>query len=232
MEYLSIVIVFIGAIVAVRGDTWNERGITKWGYLTAIIAGIGFIFGIYQTYESAIDSKKKEELLESSEKNAKAAAIQINNLQLELSEYQERIDEYQDDIRNYQAKITAYQSVVGEIKEYSERQEQIVMIQAVDILPGKTWRAPNKIYSGSKIEAYFFKGHELIVRYSGRSQVLRKGTDNWAKLFVIGGSGQEFSWSIHNPTMQRFQGKIEVLSTPRSRSKDWSWLEEKLERVN
>jgi hypothetical protein len=30
------------------------------------------------------------------------------------------------------------------------------MIQAVNLSKGKTWKAPNKLYPGSKIEVYFF----------------------------------------------------------------------------
>lgn len=225
MEYLSLVIVLAGALVAVRGDTWSESGITRWGYLTISIASIGFITAIFLTYQSDIDNTKKELMLESLETSSREAADKARDLEAELAIYHNKVGQYQ-------AKLETYQSIISDIKSYSERQEQIVMIQAVTIPPGGNWRAPNKVFSGSKIEPYFFKGNQLEIKYQGRTQKLRRGRDDWAKLFIIGNSGQEFQWLVHNPTDQIFEGKIEVLSTPRSRSRDWSWLEEKLTGVN
>jgi len=211
MDYISLIIVLVGGLVAVRGNTWSNEGITKWGYITASIAVFGFTIAIYQTYITNISSSENTKLLLLAKENSKKAA---------------------DTISNMESKIDIYQNIIDDIKKYSERQEQIVMIQAVNIPPNGTWKAPNKIYSGSKVEAYFHKGNSLEIQYLGKKQSLKRGTDNWAKLFVIGKSGEEFPWIIHNLSSSTFEGKIEVLSTPRSRSKDWSWMEEKLNKTD
>lgn len=221
MEYLSVFVVLAGALVAVRGETWNKSGITRWGYLTIAIAIAGFVTAIYLTYDNDIESTKKDSLLVSLNENSQKAANKIQKLETELKEYHTKVE-------HYQMKLEAYQTIVGEIKSYSERQEQVVMVQAVNIPPGGNWTAPNRVFAGSKIETFFVNGNKLTLNYMGTTQPLDRGQDNWAKSFIIGNNGQEFEWVVHNPSMESFRGKIIVLSTPRSRSNDWSWLEEKL----
>ena len=109
-----------------------------------------------------------------------------------------KLDSYEAKISAYEAKISAYQSVIQQIRDYSERQEQTVMIQAVNLSKGKTWKAPNKLYPGSKIEVYFFEGSSLELSYGGRRQDLRRGPDNWARVSVIDDSGEELDWALSN----------------------------------
>jgi hypothetical protein len=47
---------------------------------------------------------------------------------------------------------------------------------------------------------------------------------------VIDDSGEELDWALSNQSSS-FKGKVAVYSTPRSRSKDWSWLEETINSV-
>ena len=104
------------------------------------------------------------------------------------------------------------------------------MIQAVNLSKGKTWKAPNKLYPGSKIEVYFFEGSSLELRYGGRRQDLQRGTDNRTRVSVIDDSGEELDWALSNQSSS-FKGKVTVYSTPRSPSKDWSWLEQTINSV-
>jgi hypothetical protein len=149
---------------------------------------------------------------------------------IETDSMKVKLDSYEAKISAYEAKISAYQSVIQQIRDYSERQEQTVMIQTVNLLKGKTWRAPNKLYPGSKIEVYFFEGSSLELSYGGRRQDLRRGPDDWARVSVIDDSGEALDWALSNLSSS-FKGKVALYSTPRSRSKDWSWLEETINSV-
>ena len=80
-------------------------------------------------------SPEKAALVEATD-NAALAAIETDSMKAKLDWYE--------------AKISAYQSVIQQIRDYSEREEQPVMIQAVTLPKGKTWKAPNKLYPGSK----------------------------------------------------------------------------------
>lgn len=228
----------IAALAAFGGETWKKgdeslsKRVTRRGWLALMCMlatlTLGIIKEIRNNAASATAAVKQREL----ENDLASTTVDLRTTRENLERASDAIKEYQRKIDIYQGKLDSYQEIVGEIRDYSLRQEQVVMIQAVTIAPHGTWKAPNKIYSGSKIEAYFFSGEQLQVRYEGMTQHLKRGNDDWAKLFVIGPSGRDFSWSIYNPSNHPFEGKIEVLSTPRSRSKEWSWLEEKLQDIS
>jgi hypothetical protein len=228
MRYASLLLVLTSAVVAIHGETWNPNGsglrrVTTTGWLTLTLAIIGFGLSVALVRQDAAESKSDKAALVKAKDNAALAAIETDSMKVKL-------DSYEAKISAYEAKISAYQSVIQQIRDYSERQEQTVMIQAVNLSKGKTWKAPNKLYPGSKIEVYFFEGSSLELSYGGRRQDLLRGPDNWARVFVIGDSGEERNWTLSNQSSS-FKGKVAVYSTPRSRSKDWSWLEETINSV-
>ena len=184
--------------------------------MTLTLAIIGFGLSVALVRQDAAESKSDKAALVEAKDNAALAAIETDSMKAKLD--------------SYEAKISAYQSVIQQIRDYSEREEQTVMIQAVNLPKGKTWKAPNKLYPGSKIEVYFFEGSSLELSYGGRREDLRRDPDNWARVFVIGDSGGELNWTLSNQSSS-FKGKVTVYSTPRSRSKDWSWLEKTINSV-
>jgi len=215
MRYASLLLVLTSAVVAIHGETWNPNGsglrrVTTTGWLTLTLAIIGFGLSVALVRQDAAESKSDKAALVEANDKAALAAIETDSMKVKLD--------------SYEAKISAYQSVIQQIRDYSERQEQTVMIQVVNLPKGKIWKAPNKLYPGSKIEVYFFEGSSLELSYGGRRQDLRRGPDNWARVFVIGDSGEELNWTLSNQSSS-FKGKVAVYSTPRSRSKDWSWLD-------
>ena len=177
--------------------------------MTLTLAIIGFGLSVALVRQDAAESKSDKAALVEAKDKAALAAIETDSMKVKLD--------------SYEAKISAYQSVIQQIRDYTERQEQTVMIQAVNLSKGKTWKAPNKLYPGSKIEVYFFEGSSLELSYGGRRQDLRRGPDNWARVSVIDDSGEELDWALSNQSSS-FKGKVAVYSTPRSRSIDWSWL--------
>lgn len=221
MRYASLLLVLTSAVVAIHGETWNPNGsglrrVTTTGWITLTLAIIGFGLSVALVRQDAAESQSDKAALVEAKDKAALAAIETDSMKVKLD--------------SYEAKISAYQSVIQQIRDYSERQEQTVMIQAVNLSKGKTWKAPNKLYPGSKIEVYFFEGSSLELSYGGRRQDLRRGPDNWARVSVIDDSGEELDWALSNQSSS-FKGKVAVYSTPRSRSKDWSWLEETINSV-
>ena len=221
MRYASLLLVLTSAVVAIHGETWNPNGsglrrVTTTGWITLTLAIIGFGLSVALVRQDAAESKSDKAALVEAKDKAALAAIETDSMKVKLD--------------SYEAKISAYQSVIQQIRDYSERQEQTVMIQAVNLSKGKTWKAPNKLYPGSKIEVYFFEGSSLELSYGGRRQDLRRGPDNWARVSVIDDSGEELDWALSNQSSS-FKGKVAVYSTPRSRSKDWSWLEDTINSV-
>ena len=183
---------------------------------TLTLAIIGFGLSAALVRQDAVASKSDKVALVEAKDNAALAAIETDSMKAKLD--------------SYKAKISAYQSVMQQIRDYSEREEQAVMIQAVNLPKGKIWKAPNKVYPGSKIEVYFVEGSSLELSYGGRRQDLRRGPDNQVSVFVIGDSGEELNWTLSSQSSS-FKGKVAVYSTPRSRSKDWKWLEETINSV-
>jgi hypothetical protein len=194
------------------------------------LAIIGFGLSVALVRQDAAESKSDKAALVKAKDNAALAAIETDSMKVKLDSYEAKISAYEAKISAYEAKISAYQSVIQQIRDYTERQEQTVMIQVVNLPKGKIWKAPNKLYPGSKIEVYFCEGSSLELSYGGRRQDLRRGPDNWARVFVIGDSGEELNWTLSNQSSS-FKGKVAVYSTPRSRSKDWSWVEETINSV-
>jgi hypothetical protein len=123
--------------------------------------------------------------------------------------------------------------VLEEIRKQSDRQPQQVMAQYVQLEGRRIWRAPNLIYSGSKIKLYGFTC-DILLRYGGDREIIPagEGGSRPVETAIIGSSGQGMVWSLENTTGEFCHGKVYVESTPRSRSIDWSWVEEKIKSAN
>ncbi|MCG8344872.1 MAG: hypothetical protein MI685_06890, partial [Chlorobiales bacterium] len=117
-----------------------------------------------------------------------------------------------------------------EIRAHSERQLQTTMIQYVVLSPDQIWEAPNIIYPGSIVEFFLWKG-ALELQYGARRVFVRSSRNNHVRIPIIGNSGEELRWKVKNVSGYKDEGKIMVVSTPRIRSSDWSWLEEKLDKL-
>ncbi|MDJ0900479.1 MAG: hypothetical protein QNJ55_16885 [Xenococcus sp. MO_188.B8] len=215
MPYLSLIFVFLSALLAIRGSTWDSsrrgfRRLTTIGWGAAILALASFFVSVAITRQSIEDAERIRKEISAARQNASMAAEEAESLQ---------------------QKLETYQSIVENIKSYAERQEQVVMTQAVTLRLNEIWNAPNKLYPGSKVVVFFFKGLRLVLSYGGRSQELLKGDDGFASAFVIGESGEELKWTLKNSSSDSYEGKVIVYSTPRSRSSDWSWLEEEIHKL-
>jgi hypothetical protein len=228
MRYAGLLLMSLSALVAIHGETWNPnrsglRRVTTTGWVALALAVIGFGLSVAMVREDLSVSQSNKAALVEATDHVALVAIETDSMKVEF-------DSYKAKIAAYEAKISAYQSVIQQIRDYSERQEQTEMSRALNLSIGKTWKAPNKLYPGSKIEVYFFEGSSLELSYGGRKQDLLRGTDNWARVSVVDDSGEEREWALSNQSSS-FKGKVTVYSTPRSRSKEWRWLEEIIKSV-
>ena len=128
MRYASLLLVLTSAVVAIRGETWNRNGsglrrVTTTGWITLTLAIIGFGLSVALVRQDAVASKSDKAALVEAKDNAALAAIETDSMKAKLD--------------SYEAKISAYQSVIQQIRDYSEREEQTVMIQAVNLPKGR-----------------------------------------------------------------------------------------------
>ena len=221
MNYIGSLLVFAGAIVGICGSTWDSKKkgikkVTTKGWVTVFLAFLGLALASYQTYQSSLSAQEATKKAEKLFDNVTASKETIDSLNRELV--------------TYQSKLSAYEKVLGDIKNYSERQTQLVMIQAVTITQNGTWKAPNKVYGGSLIKIFFFKQATLRLKYGSETHIIRPAGDEWYSAFVRGNSGEEMEWSLTSMD-GKFEGKVALYSTPRSRSSDWSWLEEQTDSL-
>ena len=212
MQYVSLVLVLLSTIVAIRGSTWRDSGtglrrITATGWITLAIAIAGFLVATIlarQAHRASVEAEAKAEAT--------------------LKELTQALDATE-------AKVAAYQEVVGQIRDRSDRWLQLVMTEYVRIPAGETWHAPNRLYPGSELRIYFLDGRYVIAEHGRTSHVVRRGPDDWGHALIVGDNGEGSSWTLRASPTDAFAGKVEIFSTPRSRSQDWSWYEERIERL-
>ena len=229
MSYLGQIIIFLAALVSIRGCTWDssQKGIKKvtvTGWLTVFLAFSGLIVSVIITYDNNKKAQIESQRLQETLKNTTSVKKKLQDTKAELVSANLKID-------NLTSEIAIYKEILETLKKQSDRQLQQVMIQWVPLEPHQRWRAPNYIFPGSIIKFYGFR-EGIILEYNG----IRKKVPEWdgrnpTVIPIIGHSGRKMRWSIYNNSSHYNDGKIQVLSTPRSRSFDWSWVEEKLKEI-
>jgi hypothetical protein len=260
-NYVAQVIIFLAALLAVRGATWNskEKGfkkITLTGYLSILFAIAGLIVSLKITFNSEQDSRAKSE---------------------KLNQTVEHTRQIKSSLQAAKAQIDSYKSILDVIRSESVRQPQQVMAQYVELRPNRFWMAPNHIYGGSIVKLYGFRSDviilygsnlryeddiEYLIRrcvdrlgyspYSGRESVrirdvsemeycfsgrvkfsiISPQQNSHSEVAVIGPSGVKMGWGLMSLADKYDGGKVFVESTPRIRSEDWSWVEEIKDSIN
>jgi hypothetical protein len=215
MEYLSIAVVFLGAILAIPGSTWDYNRV-GWRKLRPLGWAIGMVAFAGMCVSAVLVHR-----------NATAAAESRSELTLARN----AAESAKETIVSLQSDMKRYEKVIQEIRDYGERTVQLVMDQFVQLQTGSVWPAPNKIYAGSEVEVFFQEGDRLTIEYEGQSQLMKRQADNWSRIVISGGSGVPMSWQVRNDSPGNFSGKVLVKSSPRVRSIEWSWIEERLKRL-
>ena len=191
ISYLSTVVVFFAALLAVKGGTWdgNKVGIKKItpiGYLTIALAIAGLTVSILSVYNTKQTSFVREQKIESMSVHAKLAsdrAVQLKEQlnrsiehsktvgsQLEASianeeQLKSQISLLQNNLKQANDKIDHYKDILDVIKSQSTRQPQQTMAKYVDLNRNPYWEAPSYIYGGSIVKLYGFKS-DVAVAYS------------------------------------------------------------------
>lgn len=219
-NYLGELIIFLAAVVAIKGGTWDKsktgiKRLTVTGLITMVLALLGFVTSLVITWQSNQESKVK--------------SMQITEAVSNTREAKEKAKVLDEQLSTMEVQLEAYKTILKAVRVESERQPQQVMAQYVPLEPGQIWRAPNLIYSGSIIKFYGFTSG-LLLRYGSHRQIIPagEGGSHPVEIAIIGRSGEKMHWSVENITRQFCHGKIFVESTPRTRSIDWSWLEERI----
>lgn len=115
--------------------------------------------------------------------------------------------------------------------EQSDRQLQEVMAEYIQFPGKRVWHAPNTIYPGSVIKFYGFTC-DLILRYGEKIETIRSG-DGGSKpteIVITGNSGHATNWNLENQNSEFCHGKVYVSSSPRIRSSERSWKEERRDK--
>lgn len=241
MEYIGQIIIFLSALVAINGNTWKKENnglkkITLIGYITIILAVVGLIFSIINTYSISKENELNKKTLKNTEKNTENSKIQLNEANVKLNSSNNKIESLNKELTSVKlemvevnTKLETYKEIVGEIKSQSDRQDQTVMMEFVQLRPGGSWRSRNLVYSGSKIEFLGFDSG-LILEYNGRAERIPNWQGQAIETAIMGESGKGFIIELYNSSNEPIMGKVHIVSSPRVRTKDWSWIEEKLKK--
>ena len=221
MEYIGQIIVFLSALVAINGETWNKdaRGIKKIsliGIITIIFALIGFIIAMTNTRLTSIENVNYRNKIDSTEVNTKVSKNELQKANGQI-----------DNLNN---QLSVYKEIIDKIKNESDRQDQTVMMEFVQLGPHEHWTSPSLIYSGSRIE---FLGFEkgLIMGYGTKREVIPEWDGHAIETAIMGESGKGYELQLYNNSYRDIMGKVHVISSPRIRSNDRSWIEEKLSKI-
>lgn len=211
MGYLGQLITCIAALIAIKGGTWDAtqvglRKLTGTGIAAVLSVVLGTIVSVTIARRSEREAKLKSDQLDAAVGSTKDAGERVRDLETQLR---------------------AYKEILGEVRDESQRQPQVVMSQYVPLRPRETWTAPNRIFPGSIVRFYGFEC-TLILSYGDSQDVIPPGARDArpTETVVIGRSGAEMSWRLMNGSDRPCGGKVFVESTPRTRSIDWSWVEE------
>jgi hypothetical protein len=229
MDYTIPLIGFFAAVLAVRGSTWQEgkpglRALTKTGWMTIVLATIALGVSLALTTTARRASAATEIRSTATFANTKATRDSIQLLQRHLAAANAGIDTANQKLEAASIRLGVYEQVLTTLRSQSERQPQQVMTQFVE-LDGGQWHAPNSIFAGSVVKLYGF-GCEVTLLYGGREEVIYARPQQPPEVMVIGAPGVPMRWALRSNEV--CGGKVQVTSTPRGRSIDWSWVEERI----
>jgi predicted histidine transporter YuiF (NhaC family) len=89
MEYFGQIIIFFAALIAIKGNTWDEsksgiKKLTTNGWLTMILALIGLIVSCVVVYQANRSSKVESLQLSEALQNTKDAKKSADSLRIQL----------------------------------------------------------------------------------------------------------------------------------------------------
>lgn len=241
MEYLAQILAFSAAIVAIRGGTWKNENtglyrITTTGWITLIIAIAALTTSVIITKNNSIEKQKliqseniKTKQLKSIEESSKNSSLSSKAMLLTVDSLNKQISSSNDTILSLKNIVETYDILLKRIQAESNRQPQMVMTNYEEIEPNSAFLAPQKISTGSFIKFIGFKS-KLELKYNNRTITLNEDDTDYSagEIPIFGPSGVSYDWMVYNPNNVTVAGKIFVYSTPRSRSSEWSYLEEKI----
>jgi len=229
MEYIGQIIIFVAALLAIGGRTWHEqgRGIRKLsakGWITGVLALLGLITSSVVVHRAHLDSTAQSKQISEALVNTKLARARAEDLQTQTQQLETQA-------RQLNAELEHSREVVETLLARSDRQAQQVMAEYVQFDGPRIWRAPNLVFPGSILKLYGFIC-DLMLRYGEHREVIPagQGGSRPVEVVVVGHSGEGMSWSLENSSRAFCHGKAFLESTPRTRSPNRSWSEERTDR--
>lgn len=238
MEYLGQLIAFVAVLIAIKGGTWRSdsrglRNMTLTGWLTATLAVFGVIASFILVHRGHTEAEQESARLREALENTRLAKESAESLRQQLEAAAAETRQASKKAEHLQIQLATYKAVIDEIRHQSERQPQRVMAEYVQFNGPRTWFAPNTIYGGSLLKLYGFTCH-LQLSYGNQEEIIPAGRGDATpvEVAIVGGSGAPMQWSLRSMDEDFCHGKVFLESTPRTRSPDWSWVEERLRKVS
>jgi hypothetical protein len=220
---------FIGAIVAIGGDTWHKgekqliRRITKRGWIAILVLALILALGIVKEFSAQIEGER----LAISRAELKDKLLVANN-NLEVSN--NKLDAAHLERVKIKSELKAYKEIMSQIAAESERQIQWVLADLVNIRQSGVKTMRTRIYPGSIVKFMGFECDYLLLEYNNTRTRIPPSVTTPYEIAIEGPSGRALEWRLHNDSPVVFaancSGKVYVLSTPRVRSTQSSGEEE------
>ena len=161
MEYLAVLITFLGALVALRGETWKGKKPTRIGWAGLAIVTVGFLASIVITYGGISEKAEMSANLEETAKKLTDAEIQRSVIADDLESATSKLNDAEQQRTAITTKLEAARanlisatserdSIAGEL---AEARETIAAIRAVQ---------ENEAMAQAKLEAKYSEARGLI----------------------------------------------------------------------
>lgn len=234
MEYIAQFFTFLAAVVAVFGKAsanivaWPPQ-INRTGLIALVVAAGGLGTSLVITSR---DNAHKD-LLVAELRTANEALTEAREKSRVLDEKTENLIATAEELKvqnsGLAGELKAYRAFLADIRTQSERQVQQTMSQYVPLSARGKWDAPNMLSAGSRLVFHLFSCR-LQVEWDFGRRAVEASAGRRRELPIIGNSGAQSKWRVRNLSNRECAGKIYKYDTPRSRSVDWSWIEEKIRK--
>jgi hypothetical protein len=176
LSYISQIIVFLAAIVAIKGGTWDKakkgiHALTVTGLITLILAVLGIVVSLVITYQSEkqikIDSQKlatAEEHTKHLVQEARSAKEQRDTIKKELSDARSIMN----DLRKQNVDLQKQNEILS---KQSGRQLQIAFTEVIDVSRRDSYIIPRSCFGGEMIKFYFEE--EILLVYAYEKDISR-----------------------------------------------------------
>jgi hypothetical protein len=215
MEYIGLIIVFISALVAIKGGTWNKnkkglKKITLTGYLTMICAIIGLVASIILTNKASIERDDNKKHVLNINDNTDTTKKDIKETKKKLEIANSKIDSQSKIILENKRTIVQLQKQIASI-------DGTVLNESVYIRPGEVWSSSHKVFSGSIVTFYGFN-KVLDFSYGDTRNTIDTRNGFAVQTPIIGIAGESYTIQLTNHSREDIYGKVKAICSQNTMS--------------